>query len=364
MSVIFHVMDMDFHLCGELAYFSSLYMTRERAGIGAFSVCMHARDADTAGIQIGRVLFPVDHPERMGLIERVTREEGTDTVTAGGTMLSGLVRRRIALPDAFGDDGSGYDSVLADAESVMQHYVSGNVSAPADERRKMACIVLEENQHRGAADVRWQARYEPLEQLLGEIAAYADAGFDIVPDFEKEKFVFRFVPGRDLTGNAGGARVTFSLGMGNAQGVTHTADVSGAKSTAYVGGAGEGAQRVIAVAGSEEAGLERREIFVDALAVADADALSREGERALQDYAAVDSLTCEVTDTGPLRYGRDWDVGDLVNVQGAGTVRQMRVTQVTESIETGRARALTVTFGMPEKGVTALIKRLRSAKIR
>lgn len=152
--------------------------------------------------------------------------------------------------------------------------------------------------------------------------------------------------------------------MANAQGVTYTEDMSGAKSTAYVGGEGEGAQRVIAVAGGEKAGLERREIFVDAAAVTDADALSMEGERALQGYAAVDSLTCEVTDTGPLRYGRDWDVGDLVNVQGAGTARQMRVTQVTESLESGRARALTVTFGTPEKGMSTLIKQLRNAKIR
>lgn len=362
MRMVLHVMDVDFTLRGEIAHFTSLCITRERAGAGSFSLCMHAREAEAAGAAIGRVIFPVAHPERAGIIERLTREEESGTVTLGGVMLAGLLERRLALPDAA--DADGTDSLCADAESVMRHYVDVNAVAPADERRRMACLMLEENGHRGPAQVRWRARYEPLGQVLGEIAAHTDTGYDVIPDFAQRRLVFRFRPGRDLTGGAGGVRVTFSLGMGNAQGVTRCADEGGTKSTVYVGGAGEGAARAIGVTGGGAQGLDRREIFADAGSAATAEELAYAGERTMEEYAAVDTLSCQVIDAGALRYGRDWDVGDLVNVQGAGATRQLRVTRVTQELETGRAGALTVVFGEAEKGVTAMVKRLQRAAVR
>lgn len=358
-----HVMDVDFTLQGEIVNPSSVSITREFAGNGAFSICVPEKEAQRAGVRTGRVIFPVENPQRAGMIECVTREAGSERVTISGVMLSGLLKRRIALPGADSDATFGYDRIIADAESVMKHYVENNVTAPTDEKRVMPCVVMEENQHRGKAGVPWSARFEALDQLLAQIGAYADAGYEIVPDFLQKKFVFRYLPGRDKSGTSG-QRVTFSLGMGNAQTVTYGVDVSREKTTAYVGGAGEDENRAMYAVGTEKEGLARSEMFVDAGSAQGTDELSYEGSRALEEHASGVFLRCAVLDAGPLRYGRDWDVGDLVNVEGAGAKMRSRITRVTETMEAGRPRALTVTLGSAPKGVVQVIRELKSARVR
>lgn len=361
--MILHVMDTDFTLRGEAARYTSLNITRERAGAGAFEVRMSAREAEAAGIALERIIFPVEYPERAAIIESVTRTEGTDEVAASGVMLAGLTRRRIALPGAAAEGTYGYDRIIADAESVMKHYAAGNMTAPEDAKRRMECVILEENAHRGMQAVPWSARYETLEQVLTEIAAYTDAGYDIVPNFNRKKLVFRYVPGRELAGTQG-KRVTFSLGMGNAAKVAHRQDATREKTTAYVGGAGEDEKRDIYATGTQHSGIARREMFVDAGSAQGADELKYEGGRKLLENAAVSTLTCEAIDAGPLRYGTDWDIGDRVSVEGAGAAMYARITKVTESYDTGRPRTLTVTFGEPQKGIVQIIQSLRNARVR
>lgn len=358
-----HVMEPDFTLRGEIVNASSVSFTREFAGNGAFSVCMHRSEADASGVRMGCVIFPVDAPEHAGIVEALTREEGADTVTASGVLLSGLLRRRIALPGEGSESTYGYDRIIADAESVMKHYVEVNAVAPADENRRMDCLILEENQHRGQDGVPWSARFEALDQLLMHISAHVDAGYAIVPDFAQKKFVFRYLTGRDRTGSDG-QRVTFSLAMGNAQSVTYCADVRAQKTTAYVGGMGEDENREMYAVGTQAQGLERREMFADAGSASGADELSYEGERQLSQHGAASSLRCQVLDAGAMRYGRDWDVGDIVHVAGAGERMQLRITQVTQTMEAGRPRTLTVTFGAAQKGVTQLIRELQNARVR
>lgn len=358
-----HVMEPDFTLRGEIVNASSICMTREFAGNGAFSVCLHAQEAEASQVQIGCVIFPVAHPERAGIVESMTREDGTDTVILSGVMLAGLLKRRIALPGAGSENTYGYDRIIADAESVMKHYIEKNVTAPEDENRRMTCVTLEENAHRGPAGVPWSARFEALDQLMAQIGSYTDAGYAIEPDFARKKFVFRYLPGRDLTGTDA-KRVTFSVGMGNVERVSACADAKNERTTAYVGGAGEDESREMYAVGAQECDLARREMFVDAGSASGADELAYEGKRQLASQARVLSLRCQVLDAGPLRYGRDWDVGDLVCVEGAGMHAARRITQVSETIEADRARSLTVTFGAAQKGMTQLMREMKNAKVR
>ena len=71
-----------------------------------------------------------------------------------GYTLSGLLRRRVCVPPDGGSGSFGYDRIIADAESVMRHYVQGNVIAPESDARAMPCVALEaENGHRGRESV-------------------------------------------------------------------------------------------------------------------------------------------------------------------------------------------------------------------
>lgn len=358
-----HVMDVNFSLIGEIVHYSSLRLNRLWAGVGSFTLQLPVREALRAGVAVGCVLVPTTHPERSMIVRSITRTDGAQNMEVSGQTLSGYLTQRITLPSASSDLSFGYDRIIADAESVMKHYVAGNVTAPEDAKRRMDFIQLEENQHRGKQAVPWSSRFDALDQTLKEIGLYADAGFDVIPDFTLRKFVFRYIAGRDLTGTEAAA-VTFAVDMGSASSVAYKDDISKEKTTIYVGGKGEDEHRDILAVGTDAAGVGRHELFADAGSCEGADELRYEGERKLCDHVRLSTLSAQVVNTPAMQYGSDWDVGDLVNVLGAGVQMRSRITQVQEAYEAGRAIALTVTFGEPDGGITGMIGRIKNAKVR
>lgn len=358
-----HVMDADFTLLGEIVNYSSLRITRIWAGVGTFSLRVSVREGQGAGIAVGRILVPVEAPERSMLVRAITVTDGKQEMDVSGQTLSGYLTQRITLPPSASDTTFGYDRIIADAESVMKHYVANNVSSPEDVKRQMDCIVLEENMHRGQSAVPWSTRFEALDQVLKEIGTYADAGFDVIPDFAQRKFLFRYLPGRDLTGTDGSA-VTFAVEIGSADSVAYKDDITKERTTAYIGGKGDDENRDIISVGTNVTGIERREMFSDAGSAEGADELYYEGGRKLADNVRAQSLTANVQNIPAMRYGVHWDLGDKVNVVSARAQMQARITQIQEAYEVGRAVVLTVTFGSPPRGIAEAVQALRNVKVR
>lgn len=75
------------------------------------------------------------------------------------------------------------------------------------------------------------------------------------------------------------------------------------------------------------------------------------------------SMTLEVLDGGLCRYGRDYDVGDVVTALGEGWRMDARLIAMQETWESGR-RTLKATFGDPPLGVTELMRRERKRMVR
>ena len=353
-----HILDTELTLLGEIASCGSMRLRRCFRDVGDFEMVLPLSDPMAERLACDRILCPAGAPHKAMIIEEVTRTEGADTVCVRGYTLSGLLKRRLCIPPAAGADSFGYDRIVADAESVMRHYVQGNVVAPESTARRMAFIALEEeNLGRGRQNVPWSARFEPLSELLTAVGAYCDAGYALVPDFARGKLVFTFLPGRDRTGADGGVRVTFGVHMGNVTGTTATGSVQQTKNTAVVGGAGEDENRLIlAVCPGGETGLKRREVFVDAGSLADPQELMEEGARRLSDLAERFSICAEAMDTPSCRYGVHWDLGDLVTVVAHGVQMNARVMQVQESHEAGRSVRLEVTFGDAAGGIAKALR--------
>ena len=74
-------------------------------------------------------------------------------------------------------------------------------------------------------------------------------------------------------------------------------------------------------------------------------------------------MTLEVLDGGLCRYGRDYDVGDVVTALGEGWRMDARLIAMQETWESGR-RTLKATFGDPPLGVTELMRRERRRMVR
>lgn len=360
-----HILTADLAMVGEIAAYTSLRIRRKFREAGDFEMVLPLAHPMTERLARDMILCPVGAAQKAMLIEEITKNEGTDSVSVKGYTLSGLFRRRICVPPSGSETTYGYDRITGDAETIMRHYVENNVIAPESDARRMDCVVLEEtNLHRGMQDVPWSARFEQLDELLASIGTYCDAGYAVVPDFERGKLVFTFLPGRDKTG-ADGSRVMFGAHMGNVSGTTVTESAQQAKNAAIVGGAGEDENRMlISVSAGGETGMTRREMFVDAGSRSDYDELVAEGEHKLADRAVAASIKAEVIDTPSCRYGKTWELGDMVIVVARGAQMAARITQVQESHEAGRPVRLEVTFGDPPGGIEKVIRERTKTVVR
>lgn len=354
------LMAYDFTLLGEIALYKSLTLTRSWCGVGGFKLTL---DAGAPGEKLlardTLLCFPGD-PARTLLCEKITRTR--DKTTVDGWQLKGLVKRRVCVPPLNGGDDPyrsfGYDRFTGDGESALLHYAANNLTACEAESRRFPALKLAENQHRGLA-LPWQARFDALEDKLSDIGEAAGLGWDIRPDFANRRYVFEVLEGADRT--AGAARATLGERMGNVTDTTYTDDALRAVSTCYAGGAGEDEQRLILAAGTDAAGLLRREAWQDASGVSDTDLLRMAAERKL--LAPAQTLTAELLDSGLCRYGRDYDVGDLVTLRADAYEAQPRLVAMTETYE-GGARKLKATFGdAPASTAAAVLAGLKRSVI-
>ena len=353
-----HILNTRLTLLGEIAGVTSLRMCRKFREVGEFELALPLAHPMADRLERDRILCPAGQPHKAMIIERVTRDTGAGMINVTGYMLSGLLKRRICVPPLQDEGAYGYDRIVADAESVMRHYVENNVVTPQSEARRMDCVAMEaENGMRGMKDVPWSARFEQLDELLAAIGAYCDAGYAIVPDFHTRKLVFTYLPGRDRTGTQGGARVTFGMHMGNVRGTVETRSAQQEKNAAVVGGAGEEEDRLIlSVSPGGETGLDRREMFVDAGSISDPQEIAYEGTRRLSQHTPIHSIEAEVLQTPSCRYGVHWDLGDLVTVTTPDVQMRARITQVQEVYEAGKPLQLDVVFGDPPGGVERVIR--------
>lgn len=347
------MMDFGFRLMCEIPHFVNLTIRRSFWGVGAFQLTLDRGMMGWDQVEPDRLLFLPDRPEVMLLTEKVLRTERKVTVT--GVQLKGLCKRRICVPPQLENadeayQAFGWDRFSGDAESAYLHYAKNNLTDPEDEKRKMPGLVLAENAHRGPV-LPWQARFDRLHDVLEDIGQATGLGWDIRPDFERRQFVFMAWEGRDLT--SGSRLATLSRELGNVDGARLCVDRSGEIGTVYAGGGGEDENRLILSVGNETEGFARREGWTDVAGAEDAEMLRMGAERKMAPEKR--TLTVEMTDNGLCRYGRDYDVGDVICIRAEEYGMNARLIEMEEVLEDGR-RSLKATFGDAPVTLTSILK--------
>jgi hypothetical protein len=351
----------DLENAGELALFTSLQITRRHYGTGEFE--LHAPDSlpGARALAIGRLIVPTDEPRKAMIIETLVYDEAKGEVTAKGCTLDGLTKRRLAVPPPSADGTFGWDRIIGDAETVFKHFAAHNLAAPSDPKRAMPRVTIGHNQKRGMESVAWQARFEALDALLKGLAEYTDMGWDILLDPVLKRFVFDVIPGRDLqAGNTEGTYASIAPGMGNAETMTHTVDTASLRNVAYVGGQGEDERRLILAAGDENAGLERREVWVDGGSLDLPQELLDAGRRKLNQTPAKNILQTKVLQQGVFQYGRDYDLGDRVTLQAATGRLDARLIEIREVYEAGKPVQLGAVFGEAPVSLSGVLREMQN----
>jgi len=291
----------------------------------------------------------------VGIIESIEgqmTDEGeiSESWTVAGRDLGAILQGRICLHGT--DAGTGYDEQIdVIAETAMRHYVDVNAVAPTDPDRAIPGLVLAPvDQGRGTA-VTVSARFQPLPDLLEQIALQSGLGWEISYDFSGQQFVFTVLDGADRS-----AEVLLSPRLGNCLVSGYRACLSDAPTLAIVAGQGEADLRAIVEVGTAT-GWDRREAYVDARDLATTDELTARGQELLADRGETTTLEVEYLPTPTYRYMADFDLGDIVSAEYPGVATmQARIVTVTEQYPSGR---IVLGLGKEWPDLISLVRALR-----
>lgn len=383
---VIKIMAPDKTFLGEVDLYTSLRFKRSWQGIGDFEIHIIVRDYNPSLFAVDNLIMLDGDVHRAGIIRKVDTAITSSGIEAviQGQHLDGLLSQRIVIPYE-GEANGGYFCVPkktalssavdpVPAETILKTFVRGQIPYPVGSNAsnpRCMLLAVSEDEERGMKTV-WMGRYDPLDEVMQSISEYTDMGYEItllLSGTDTAYYTFDVIEGVDRTeGQTTNSRVIMSLEFESVSSLQYSLDSTPSKNVAYAGGAGEDYNRtVLAVTNGDTMpkGPQRRETFIDCgtLEIAETDtalSLSEEGKHKLQEYKQAESLTAEVSLSGPFIYRKHYDLGDLVTVYAPeiGLAQDMRVSEAEESYEPGGMR-LNITFGTAQPHIGRAIRTLQ-----
>jgi len=278
-----------------------------------------------------------------------------------------ILQDRLAYPDPASPDvsaqGFSHDRRTGVAETVMKAYVNANVGTSAPVSRQVPQLTVGTDLGRGVT-VTNAARFTQLQTLLFGIAESSGLGytlkqvnddlvFDVFEPLDRSGFVRLDVENDLLTSAEYGY-------------------VSPEVTRVIVGGQGEAIDRLFVERSStdsedaETVWARRIEVFKDARQSVELTELEQAGDEELADTGkTVVSLTVTPTDDVQMRFGVDWNLGDIVSVTAGDVETVATVTEVGISVEPDGVRiGATVGTPAPFDFETRLVSRVREQEDR
>lgn len=311
--------------------YATLSTVRRFWGIDSFSLEIDRRRLYASEIALGRWIFLPASGElyAVELID-ATREGSGRAMSVMGRSIEGaaLAERRVLPPP-----GEAYDRVVGvSAETAVKHYVAANAGPSADAARQIPGLAIAADALRGPS-ITTQGRYQALADLLSQIGMIAGLGWTTTYDRVSDTINFDVVEGVDRS-----ATVFLDFAFETLESWERLDDATDSKTLAIVAGQGEGAEREVVLrwSGSEPTGLARREAFVDArdVELGNTDLLEQRGDAFLAAAGPKRRIEAKMHQHGSFRYGRDFDLGDLVLVRSDGTSFVSRVVEATSKWST------------------------------
>ncbi|SKC57499.1 siphovirus ReqiPepy6 Gp37-like family protein [Maledivibacter halophilus] len=330
-------------LQGEVDNYLSFSFLRKYYSYGEFQLVTNTKVQNADKLDINRLIMLGADKYKVGVIrhkEVKTNEQGEEILTVRGYTLGAIAKQRITIPP----DNQAVDTIEADAETVMKHYVERNcLLIPGME---FPNLEIAPNKNRGKS-IKWQSRYKNLAEELESISRITNLGWHIYLDSTLKKWIFDIYNGRNFSVNQDiNPPVIFSPEFDNVKSQEYIDSLVGFGNYAIVAGQGEGVNREIITIGSDATGLDKHVIFVDARDLESSNDLPDRGKLKLSEHKRLISFQSEVIPTGPFQYERDWNLGDIVTVQNKewGITVDVRITEVTEVYEASGFK-LNVVFG-------------------
>lgn len=338
---------------GVVENYISLLWNRKYSSAGDFELHVPVTNGNISYLTRGNVVAYLGAVEA-GVIEsiQIQQDSKKNELIAKGRFLESYLDRRVIHGAKLGDYSyASYNYSNDFTEKAMRQLVTTFASD---------IPLLELGEEKGFTDkITFQVTFQNLLKYEGKLADSANLGFRCAPDFDNRKIVFDVYKGLDHSENQSDrVRVTFSDAYRNLSSSDYTENDQLLKTVCYVGGQGEGSERVWVVVGDDTLdGLARREVKLDATDInpegltdaAYRTQLQERGKALLENTdILVKSFESKTIPDGNFKYKTHYDLGDIVTIRkdNWGISVDLRITEVTETYEHGKMEILP-TFGNP-----------------
>lgn len=253
--------------------------------------------------------------------------------------------------------GSAQAAKSGVCETVAKEYVNENIGPGAtvvagrDRAGNFQGLSVQADGLTGAAWDGDRANKNLLD-VLAELAEFAPGDFNLVPlSYHPDALTMEFQWAADQWGEdkteGNGARppVIFSPDLGNVENLKMIFSRLAEVNVCDVGGPGAGVTRpyTYRTSGAElDSPWARRAVFRNATNTATAAGREDKADETLNKQRARRELSFDAKQTTATRYGRDWDVGDLVTVKFLGRSYDKKILGVTIGVDADGNESITV----------------------
>lgn len=329
-------------------------------GVGDFEIYAKASPEVIELLQTGNLVTRPDDLE-VGIIEKINIDDDPASgkmITATGRFAKSILERRLIynLSGAVNTPTILRGNVEAEVRRVVKENA---IDCKFDSRRNIPLLALgdaaglppaivDENGKAAAKQVSYQNLLTYTDELLQEYGLGATVILD--EDAGKLRYVVYAGIDRSWDNVAGNDPIIFGKDYDNLTSSSYSYDTTTEKNVALIGGAGEGVERFYSLVAGAQAGLQRREMWVDAASLnraykddSDVEHVYPDDEyRAMLNAAGkqqLDTRTLQETFDAPLdiqnsrwKYNRDFALGDIVTTQDEdiGKFANVRLREVLE----------------------------------
>lgn len=313
-----------------------------------------------------------------GIIEHIEITENANDgkmIVASGRFVKSILDRRVVFSATLSGSGSAYvwycaASVLnGNVEAAVRKLIYDNAINAVGSRGEVGSYrnipeiywteedvsgitdtIVTEDDDGAEEDADKQVTYKNLLDYTDGVLQEYSCGAKMWLDRDLLKFRYKVYKGVDRSRNSTtNEPIVFSKEYDNLVSTNYTLDTSAYKTTALIGGEGEGTERKCAFSYAWVQGLERRETFVDASSIASTykegeeeksytldvyrKMLEAQGRQTIAELQKVETFDGEIDLTNSqLVYGQDYNLGDIITVEDKemGIYIDPRIIAVTE----------------------------------
>lgn len=339
------VLDTQFNSVALVDTFESLIWTDRYSEFGDFEVYTYAsKELFNTYVQ-DYYLFNRES-EHMMIIESVEiiadAEDGTKLKIEGRSLESILDRRIVWNQTTFNN---------ANLQNGVKTLLDNAIINPAISSRKIKNFIFEETTDPAITSLKLTAQYtgDTLYDVIVDICKSNNLGFKITLNSENQ-FVFKLYKGVDRSySQSERPYVVFSPRYENIMNSNYLESKKTLKNITLVAGEGEGTARRTTTVGEGE-DLNRRELYTDARDISSRDGdnvipdaqymsmLETRGKEKLAENKTTKTFEGEVEATILFRYGKDFEMGDIVqlvneyDIEHTTRIIEMVMTQTVEEM--------------------------------